>query len=149
MVRGKDGLYYIPSSFIDRITVMKLQSTGILKEIKVIRVGMPIDNLSVDEVGDIYAASFPQILKVLKSFKDPHRLGFPSTIWRIRKVSHGYETMKVLEDRDASVLHGATVALHDARTGRLFIGGRIQLCPRCSIELIGYARCGFSLHHSM
>ena len=123
MTKGRDGLYYIPSSFKDNIRVMELQSDLMLKEIDVIHVGMPVDNLSVDRNGDIYAAAFPKILTLLDSFKDPHHVDSPSTIWRIRKVGSRYEVTKTLEDREAKTMGGATVARHDAKSGMLFIGG--------------------------
>ena len=105
---------------------MELLPNRRLEEVDVIRVGMPVDNLSVDQAGDIYAASFPQILKVVKSFQDPYRIGFTSTIWRIRRSGSSYEVKKVLEDREAKVLGGATVAVHDTVTGRLFAGGIVH-----------------------
>ncbi len=56
MIKGKDGLYYISSSLIDKIRVMKLQPDIPLKEIDVIHLGMPVDNLSLDKSsGEIYA----------------------------------------------------------------------------------------------
>ena len=124
MVKGKDGLYYIPSSAIDKIRVMELQSDLTLKEVDVVHVGMPIDNLSVDRNGDIYGAAIPKTLVLLKSFKDPHHLDSPSTIWRIRKAGSSYEVKKILEDREAKTMGGATVARHDVKTGKLFIGGK-------------------------
>lgn len=126
MIKGKDGLYYIPSSFIDKIRVMRLEADLTLREVHVINVGMPIDNLSMDQKGDVYAAAFPKILKVVEAFKDPYGKGFPSTIWRIRRLGLGmdYEVKKVLEDGATKVMQGATVVRHDTRTGRLFMGGK-------------------------
>ena len=96
-----------------------------LREVHAIHLGMPVDNLSVDQTGDIYAAAFPKILEVVKAFKNPYGKGFPSTIWRIRRVSPGlkYEVKKILEDGEAKIIEGATVVRHDTKTGRLFIGG--------------------------
>ncbi|KAL8747286.1 MAG: hypothetical protein Q9190_000830 [Brigantiaea leucoxantha] len=125
MIRGADGLYYIPSSFIDNIRVMRLTDQLDLEEVHSIYVGMPVDNLSVDQAGDIYAAGLPKVLDLLAAFENPLRLRSPSTIWRIRriKMTLDYEVTKVLEDREASYINGATVARHDVKTGRLFIGG--------------------------
>ena len=127
MIRGADGLYYIPSSFIDNIRVMRLTDQLDLEEVHSIYVGMPVDNLSVDQAGDIYAAGLPKVLDLLAAFENPLRLRSPSTIWRIRriKMTLDYEVTKVLEDREASYINGATVARHDVKTGRLFIGGLI------------------------
>ena len=50
----------------------------------------------------------------------------PTTVFRIRKPSKGhdaeYVVEKVLED-DGSVLPGTTTAVHDAETGRIYLGG--------------------------
>lgn len=141
LVRGRDGLYYIPSSIRDSILVTFLDiSTNTLHVLHTIHLGMPVDNMSVDSNGDIWAAAFPKILDVLFAFRNPREKGFPSTIWRIRRVDSGsvldisdivsrsfddlkYETTKILEERDVDVIRGATVARHDVKTGRLFLGG--------------------------
>ena len=125
IVKRKDGLYFISSSFINRIRVMKLETDLTLSEVHVIHVGMPIDNLSVDHVGDIYAAAFPKILDVGTAFNDPYGTYFPSTIWRLRRLGSelNYEVTKILEDGLGDVIQGATVARHDSKTGKLFIGG--------------------------
>lgn len=104
-----------------------------LTEVDTIHLGMPVDNLSVDlRSGDLYAAAFPDVLKLLKSFKDPYHVDSPTTVWRIRKRSgekagsgsgSAYEVKKILEDKEAKVVGGATIARHDSKTGRLFIGG--------------------------
>lgn len=128
MVKGADGLFYIPSAFIDMIRVMKEDpSSHTLEEVDVIKIGMPVDNLSVDEQGDIYAAGFPKMLDLLASLQDPYNIYPPSTIFRIRKsLDEGrprYIVTKVLEDRDTVAMGGVTTALHDVKSGRLFMGG--------------------------
>lgn len=123
IVKGKDNLYYIPSSFLDQIRVMKLRPDLTLEDVDVIHLGMPVDNLSVDKTGDIYAAGIPKTLQVLKAFKKPYEIGSPSTIWRIHKSGSSYQVQKISEDREAKLIAGATIARHDARTGRFFIGG--------------------------
>lgn len=107
---------------------MQLQDDLTMKELHVIKLGMPVDNLSIDRNGDIYAAGFPKILKVIDAFRKPYEAKPPSTIWRIRKVGVGldYEVRKVLEDREASTVRGSTIAVHDVQTGRLFVGGMVS-----------------------
>lgn len=127
MIKGKDGLYYIPSSLIDKIRVMKLQPDLTLKEVDVIHLGMPVDNLSLDKSsGNIYASAFPKMTIMLKTFGKPFEVDSPTTIWRIRKSASGYEITKVLEDKEVKTVGGATVAAHDLKTGRLFIGGKFS-----------------------
>ena len=102
---------------------MRMLPNHTLKDVDVIDVGMPIDNLSVDSNDDIYAAGFPNILQLLKSFTDPYNVECPSTLWRIRKSVSGYEVKKILEDKAKKIMSGATIVQHDVKTGRLFIGG--------------------------
>jgi hypothetical protein len=103
-----------------------------------IEVGMPMDNLSVDANGDIFAAAFPDSLKLVEAVKYASGLIIPSTVWQIRKVvgqsdeggkgviSGNYRVWKVLEDKEGKVMpSGTTVAVHDAKTGRIFLGAVI------------------------
>lgn len=140
IVRGDDGLYYVGSSFIDKLRVMRPQRDGTLREVSVLKLGMPIDNLAVDARGDIFTAGFPQVTRVLQSFDDPYGKVASSTIFRIRKGKDGgYSLFKVLEDSDGNIFGGATVARHDLRTGRIFIGGalapHITVCDRTAEEV--------------
>ena len=102
---------------------MEPQSNGKLKELEIIKLGMPADNLAVDANGAIYAAGLPKLLDIVSSMDDPFGIEPPSTIWRITKAKSSYEVQKVLEDRDKRVLSGVTTARHDVKTGRLFMGG--------------------------
>lgn len=107
---------------------MQLQDGLTMKELHVIKLGMPVDNLSIDRNGDIYAAGIPKLLKVLDAFKKPYETRSPSTIWRLRRLGLGldYEVGKILEDREARIMRGLTVAVHDVKTGRLFLGGNVS-----------------------
>lgn len=106
---------------------MKLQPDITLKEIDVIHLGMPVDNLSLDKSsGHIYAAAFPRMIIMLKPFGKPYEIDSPTTIWCIRKSASGYETTKVLEDKEANTVGGAIVVAHDSKTGRLSIGGKFS-----------------------
>jgi hypothetical protein len=142
----------VPSSFVDQIRVMQLQpSNHTLTPVDTIHLGMPVDNLSVDRrSGDLYAAAFPDVLTLLKSFKDPYHVDSPTTVWRIRKRAAGqvgsgagaaYEVEKVVEDREAKVLGGGTVARHDSETGRLFIGGMFVSCGKGAILRSSWLGC--------
>jgi len=102
---------------------MELQSDGKLKELEIIKLGMPTDNIAVDANGALYVAGLPKLLDIIRSMDDPFGIEPPSTVWRITKTKSGYETQKVLEDRDKKVISGVTTARHDVKTGRLFMGG--------------------------
>lgn len=136
LVRGLDGLFYVPSSTTGRIGVYSLSSSALTK-VDEIEVGMPIDNLSVDANGDIFAAAFPDSLKLVEAVKHASGLTIPSTVWQIRKlvaesdergkekgsVTGNYRVWKVLEDKEGKVMpSGTTIAVHDAKTGRIFLG---------------------------
>ena len=91
-----------------------------------IHLGMPVDNLSVDQNGDIWAAALPKLLKVLESFGDPYNIDWPTTVWRMKKTAEGYKTDKILEDAEATVVGSATVVRDDVKTGKLFMSGRFR-----------------------
>ncbi len=116
----------MPSSIDGSVKIFNLSENRILVEVNEIKVPLPIDNLSVDKKGDIYVAAFPKVYKWVESSKNPFEVHPPSTVFRIRKLSKGhdaeYVVEKVLED-DGSVLPGTTTAVHDAETGRIYLGG--------------------------
>jgi arylesterase/paraoxonase len=117
------------------ISVFKLSEDNALVKVNEVKVPLPIDNLSVDKKGDIYAACMPKIYMWTESSKAPFDVHPPSAVFRIRKsatenkgetksteLKAEYVVEKVMED-DGSVLPGATTAVHDAETGRIFLSG--------------------------
>lgn len=149
LVRGPEGLIYVPESIDGTISVFTLTADHNLQLINTIQTGMPLDNLSVDSNGDIFAAGIPQSYKWIRTSKAPFDEISPSTVFQIRRInSKGgqakgrknlftseleYQVEKILED-DGSVLPGSTVAVHDADMGRFFMGGAmspyITICER-------------------
>jgi hypothetical protein len=122
-VRGSDDLVYLPISAGNGIYVMELQVDGKLRELDFIRIGMPIDNLSVDANGDIWAAGLPKALKAIPASSNPFTKQSPASLWRVTKTSEGYKKTKVLEDKEMKVLNQVSTVQHDVKTGRLFVGG--------------------------
>jgi arylesterase/paraoxonase len=123
LVLGADGLIYVPSAITGEIKIFSLQQDNTLEEKALsIKVPYPVDNLSVDSKGNIWAAGFPSAQTWMKATKNPHGIHPPTSAWRIRKLPGDYELVKVLED-DGSTLPGATIVVHDAKIGRLFFGG--------------------------
>lgn len=129
---GSDGLVYVPSAAVGGITVFKPTADGSATKIHYIDLKYPIDNISEDTNGDLFAASMPKIMASVASFDDPLNAPVPpATVWRVtrlnREISDKYEysLSKVIEDRDGEVLPGTTTAIHDALTGRLFLSGRV------------------------
>jgi arylesterase / paraoxonase len=128
IAKGQDGLYYVAQSAGGKIYVYSLQEDRSLLKIDEINIGMGIDNLSVDENGDIFVAAFPKVLALLRALDEPLTTDVPSTIFRIRKSidnqrKASYEVTKALEDIEGKVLPGSTVAVHDLKTDTFFMGG--------------------------
>jgi len=141
VVKGHDGLYYVAQSAGGKIYVYSLQEDHSLLKIDEINVGMGLDNLSVDDNGDLFVAGFPKVLALVKALEDPLTTEVPSTIFRIKKSVDGegkatYEVTKALEDIEGKVLPGSTVAVHDVKTDTFFMGGVtspfITVCKRQS-----------------
>ncbi|TAQ91347.1 hypothetical protein B7494_g364 [Chlorociboria aeruginascens] len=127
LIVGKDSLLYVPDTSTGEIYIYSFASSpSLLPDLQFntsIKLSYPLDNLSVDEKGDIFVAAFPMSYKWDETAKDPFGKDLPSTVFRIRKLKEGeYEVEKVLED-DGTVLSGITVAVHDVRTGSIFLGG--------------------------
>ncbi|CZS92048.1 related to serum paraoxonase/arylesterase [Rhynchosporium agropyri] len=116
------------------------QPNGTLFRGKDIHLGMPVDNLSIDSAGDIFAACFPDVLALVANMDGPvvePRREIGSTVFRIRRISDGmgegeeegtirHVVEKVLEDLEGKVLPGATTAVHDVKTGSIWLGGVIS-----------------------
>jgi arylesterase/paraoxonase len=139
IIRGRDGLIYVAQTYTGKITVLSLDENHVLTEVDSFDTGLPLDNLTVDKEGDIFAAGFPVAWKWGESAKRPFEVDPPSAVFRVSREERGwsrkymkrgewhkgeYYVEKVLED-DGSVLPGATVAVHDAETGRFFLGGAV------------------------
>ncbi len=105
---------------------------------------MPIDNLSIDSAGDVFAAGFPDVLALIASLAHPEiETKTASAVFKIRKraevVANGkenveYEVTKVLEDIEGRILPGSTTAVHDVKTNSFWLGGVgsgfIAVCER-------------------
>jgi hypothetical protein len=135
LTRGSDGLIYVPSSADGNVRVFSLQPDNTLKLVDTISIGMPSDNVSPDANGDLYIAAFPMVMQTKKAMDDPYGQAAPSTVLRIKKIVANefdneeprYVVEKVIEDREGSIIAGATTVRHDVKTGRLFIGGKCFL----------------------
>lgn len=137
---GTDGLLYVPSAAVGGITVFRVNPDGSVVRVHYIDLEYPIDNLSEDSDGDIYAATLPKPFQSLRSFNDPlNPKSAPSTVWRVRRLNkdvpkkYQYELTKVIEDAEGECLPGLTTVIHDAKTGKLFMSGKSMPLP--------YLRC--------
>ncbi|KAI1629242.1 hypothetical protein EDD37DRAFT_616461 [Exophiala viscosa] len=130
---GSDGLLYIPSAAMRGIDIFKPAADGSVENVHHIHLDYPIDNLSEDANGDIFAAAMPKGLATLAAFEDPMNGPIPpATVWRVRRVNrevedkYEYELFKVIEDAAGEKLPGATTVIHDSSTGRLFLSGVVS-----------------------
>lgn len=127
-----DERLYVPSSAIGGIKVYETHQNGSIKLTADIDLPYTIDNLSIDQSGDMWAAVITRGIEFIRHAYSPFKSKVPAaSVFRITRTGSGtYETVKVLEDRDGEVLPGATTVVHDAATGRLFLSGKIiARCP--------------------
>ena len=110
-----------------KITVHELRFNDSLIQVDEIKLGMPLDNLSIDEKGTIFVPGFPDTSAVFKSLAHLGTIGIPSTIFTITKIiasnKSKYQVNKILEDKEGKILPSTTTVIHDIDTGRLFLGG--------------------------
>ncbi|KAH7386349.1 serum paraoxonase/arylesterase-like protein [Cadophora sp. MPI-SDFR-AT-0126] len=124
---------YVANSAKGFISTYTPTSNGTLTRGPNIPLNIPIDNLSIDSAGDIFAACFPDVLALVANLDGPiptreKRREIPSTVLRIGRVVDGegevsHVVEKVLEDIEGRFLPGATTAVHDVRTGSFWLGG--------------------------
>ncbi|ETS73043.1 hypothetical protein PFICI_15218 [Pestalotiopsis fici W106-1] len=135
LIRGRDGLIYVPSSLLGTIDVYQPQPGGDLVKLHTIETGYAIDNLSPDRDGQIFAAAITNAIKFFAAINDPYNKDTPTAGLRITKDANGgYKVTKVVEDGLGEVLPGSTTVVHDATTGRIFFSGvvspYIAVCDR-------------------
>lgn len=94
-----------------------------LKHLDTVQLQMPLDNLALDAKGDLYVPGFPDLLRLIKWGEDPAVNRSPVTVLRISTSNGEYKVTKVLEDGKSKIMTGVTTVRHDAKTGRLFMGG--------------------------
>ena len=128
LARGTDGLIYVPSSADGTVTVFALQPNNTLIRVHTIPVGMPLDNISPDAKGDLWVPGFPNALQTFKGLANPYEEISPASVFRIRKETGvdgelKYEVKKMIEDKEGTVIDGATTVVHDVKSGKLWIGG--------------------------
>lgn len=122
---------YVANAAKGYISVHSLSPTNTLTSPSIIPLGIPVDNLSIDSNGDIFAACFPDVLALVANLDGPvteKRREIPSTVLRIRRVVDEdgeveYRVEKVLEDIEGRLLPGATTAVHDVKRDAFWLGG--------------------------
>jgi hypothetical protein len=128
-----NGTFYVANSMKGGLSVLESQADKTLVLTDFVPTDRPMDNLSVDSEGFVWAAAFPDILTVLmKHFPDP---SFPasSTAFRfsvnpsadstLNAAKYKVETM--FED-DGSTASGITSAVYDVQRNLLFLSGLLS-----------------------
>ncbi|CAD6439837.1 d2e48381-ef00-44f2-b72b-3f08d3d74d6b [Sclerotinia trifoliorum] len=142
LVTGRDGLIYVPNTHIHEIQIFSFTERRTLLKLDTLQTPYLVDNMSVDENGDIIGASFPQVYKWAQSLND-RSVKAPTAAVRIRRKGADFERMmregirkgkdlgkstdgyavEILVEDDGTLLSAATTAIHDVRTGKLYLGG--------------------------
>lgn len=141
MIRARDGLIYVVHLITRKIGVYHLEADGKLTQIDLISVPYPIDNLDIDSKGDIYAAGFPQAYVHQEALDKGKPVNPPTAVFRISRKEKkgaeelkkrgsaiyrgGYVVEKIMED-DGGLLPASTKAVHDPKTGRIFLSGIVS-----------------------
>lgn len=143
LARGKDGLFYMSDSGTGKISVFTLSKSdtkqGILTQIDSVDLKIPIDNLSVDSDGTIWAACFPKVVDMMIAMvtgtngKEGVEINDATTVMSVRRVGEGgrgnagwkggYVVEKVVEDGQAKILPMATSVVNDVAGRKLWLGG--------------------------
>ena len=140
IIRSQDGLIYVVHLIKRKIEVYRLLADGALEHIDSIDTPYPVDNLSIDSEGDIYAAAFPKAYTIFDVY-DGKPVHPPTSVFKISRkeksrkgslkqkdaktYTKGYVVEKVLED-NGSLLPASTKAIHDPKTGSIFLSGIVS-----------------------
>lgn len=146
-----DDRIYLPSSAAGGVKVLTTYTNNSVELLHEIDVPYAIDNLSEDRNGDIWVAVITKGIDFIRSAKSPFTIFPPSSVFKIQRTgSETYTVTKVLEDRDGEALPGTTTVIHDATTGKLFLGGKKTVRNRVvGVLLLNISRNFLSLHHGM
>jgi arylesterase/paraoxonase len=136
MAIGHDNLLYIPSAISGQIQVFAMEEQQRLRKVDTIQVPYPINDISIDKNGDIYAATVPVLHKSMGTSQTTQQK-IPSAVFRIMKLGEmgegegwGWNVVKMIED-EGYMLPGITKAVHDTRNGKMFLGGLAPFVGVC------------------
>ncbi|TFK46445.1 calcium-dependent phosphotriesterase [Heliocybe sulcata] len=126
IVAAANGTVYVANCVFGEVRVLQTQEDHTLRLVEIISVDRPMDNLSMDEEGHIWASGFPKVLEfAMKAFTNLSAR-IPSSALRISSIeSEGgrtYRVDKVFED-SGKIASGSTSVAYDSQRNRLFIHG--------------------------
>ena len=130
IAKGRDGRFYVANTDNGEINVLEITSEGKVVQVDLIKTGIPLDNISVDDQGNLIAAGFPKPLQVPKAIENAREIVAPGVVLKIeRKLGkrksweEEYVVSKLVEDGLAEKLPTPSIAVRDGSTERLFISG--------------------------
>ncbi|KAJ3909160.1 hypothetical protein F5879DRAFT_1007262 [Lentinula edodes] len=145
IAKATNGTVYVASTSGLELKMFEKQDDDSLVFLEGVHCDTPIDNLSIDNEGTVFAAGeYPKVPSVVQNVKlfsgMPKSLDLwehtknsshpsPVCAWTFSKntgqgsfYGEKYKVQKIYED-DGSIASGATTVVHDAERGRLFMHG--------------------------
>ncbi|KAL1743409.1 hypothetical protein HDZ31DRAFT_40997 [Schizophyllum fasciatum] len=131
IVRVSDDRFMLGSATRPEVRVLALSPDDTLSVLSLGLTDLPLDNLTIDEDGVVWAAGFPKGAELIqKHIPDPVNNPSASTAVRI-SCSNGNCTIDKPFESDGSgnIASGTTTVVHDAERKRLFLSGEwLRLC---------------------
>ncbi|KAJ3785174.1 hypothetical protein GGU10DRAFT_428119 [Lentinula aff. detonsa] len=130
IVKALNDTVYVASNTGGKISVFEWQGDDSLLLTDVVPIGQVLDNLSLDNEGNVWAAAFPKARDIIKHLsKNPQHIS-PVAAFKISSVNVGrnsyygekYIVEKVFED-DGTIVSGSTSIVYDSERGLLFMHG--------------------------
>ncbi|KAJ7647870.1 hypothetical protein FB45DRAFT_894654 [Roridomyces roridus] len=124
---SNDTIFVGHAKFRD-IRVFERQADNTLRKTHTIPMDRPVDNLSVDKDGAVWAAAFPFPLRIIEHIANPSVLSPTSAHAIVQNTGldafygERYRVEKRFED-DGTLASGTTSVVHDAERGLLFLHG--------------------------
>lgn len=119
ILRGMDDRIYVPSVIDGKIRVFQNQEDRSFKQVYSIKIGMPVTSLTLDANGHLWAVG--------RSKYDKEGINSRNAIFKIEQFDNRqlrYTVTKILEDKEGTTVKGASVAVYDAKTKRIFLSGK-------------------------
>jgi len=141
IVRVNDETYWVAESGQGKINVFTREADNSLIQVDQINIGKPIDNLTLDENGNVWVSVFAKPFDTIKGLKMPGSgVLSPSAAYKV-SLNQGHDAYfgkkylveKVFED-DGTLAHWVTTAAADSRRRQLYMHGMFtKYLVRCPI----------------
>ncbi|KAJ7647424.1 hypothetical protein FB45DRAFT_893403 [Roridomyces roridus] len=119
-----NGTVFVGNCIFGGVHVLETQPDNTLVKKSSIPIDRPIDNLSIDKDGVLWAAGMPYPLSLLKHLANPSLLS-PTSAHAAHadpNSSSQFRVVKMFED-DGNIARATTTVVHDAERRRLFLHG--------------------------